>query len=195
MALEDILNRIKLDAQQSAQMIKDEANNQFAKIIAQAQEKAEQTKQVLLERVHHSAEEEKRQIMAIARLELRKQLLQEKQQQIETAFVNALEYLRDLDENEYGAFMKQLLLDAVQTREETIISVGSKRQQIINNVVQDVNVQTNGSLVISHEVRIGSGGFILQWGKKEMNYSFEAMLHQIKEEITNDVANILFQGK
>lgn len=58
MALEDILNRIQLDAQQSAQLIKDEASKQSAKIIAQAQEKAEQTKQDLLKRVQHSAEEE-----------------------------------------------------------------------------------------------------------------------------------------
>ncbi|MFH1096149.1 MAG: V-type ATP synthase subunit E [Candidatus Desantisbacteria bacterium] len=195
MALEDILNRIQLDAQQSAQLIKDEASKQSAKIIAQAQEKAEQTKQDLLKRVQHSAEEEKRQIMAIARLELRKQLLSKKQRQIETAFVNSLEYLRNLNDDEYGVFMKQLLLDAVQTREETVILVGSKRQQIINEVVQDINTQINGSLVISQEVRTGSGGFILQWGKKEMNYSFEAMLHQIKEEITYDVASILFQGK
>lgn len=133
--------------------------------------------------------------MAIARLELRKQLLSKKQRQIETAFVNSLEYLRNLNDDEYGVFMKQLLLDAVQTREETVILVGSKRQQIINEVVQDINTQINGSLVISQEVRTGSGGFILQWGKKEMNYSFEAMLHQIKEEITYDVASILFQGK
>ncbi|MBI4777349.1 hypothetical protein HY792_00265 [Candidatus Desantisbacteria bacterium] len=194
MALEDILHRIQKEAQQTVESIMAEAAKQTESIVAEAQKQADESRQNLWEGIKHQVEEERKRKLTMNRLECRKQLLQEKEIQIGNAFSGALDYLTSLSDTDYRYLVNKLLLSAVKPDDDKIavVCVNKERQQLINKVLQEVNAKIGSNLQLSSQEAAIKGGFILQYKKQELNCSFEAMLHNIREEITHDVAEILF---
>lgn len=195
MALEDILHRIQKEAQQTVESIMTEAVRQAEFIAAEAQKQIDETKQRLWEEIKQRVEEEKQRKLTVARLECQKQLLQEKEVQIENAFSNALNYLTSLSDTDYRYLVNKLLLSAVKPDEDTavVVCVNKERHQLINEVLQEMNAKIGSNLHLSSQDVSIKGGFILQYKRQELNCSFEAMLHHIREEITHDAAEILFR--
>ncbi|MFH1861132.1 MAG: V-type ATP synthase subunit E family protein [bacterium] len=199
MALEDILHRIQKEAQQAAGSITAEADKQAESIIVEAQQQADKLKQKLWEKIRKQIEEKKQQKLTMVRLECRKQFLQEKESQIENAFSNAMDYLTSLNDTDYLDLVNKLLLSAVKPNEDeaahlaAAVCVNKERRQLIDEVLKGVNAKIGSSLHLSPQDASIKGGFILQYERHELNYSFEAMLHHVREDITRDVAEILFQ--
>lgn len=198
MAFEDILHRIQKETQQTIDSIITEATKQAESIIVEAQKQAEEISQRLWEGVKQQVEEEKQRKLTMNRLECQKQLLQEKEIQINNAFSNALDYLTSLNDTDYRYLVKKLLLSAIKPDEdkavdqETVVYANKERHQLINEVLKEVNAKIGSNLHLSTQDAPIRGGFILQHKKQELNCSFEAILHHIQEEITHDVAKILF---
>ncbi len=199
MALEDILHRIQKEAQKSVETIIAEADKQVESIIAEAQKEAEETSQRLWKGITQRVEEEKQRKLTMARLQCQKQLLQEKETQIENAFSNAMDYLINLDNSDYRCLVNKLLSAAVKPDEDksslmtAVVVANKERQQLINEILQEINARIGSNLHLSSQEASIKGGFILQHKRQELNCSFEAILHHIREEITHDVAGILFQ--
>ncbi|MDI6781497.1 MAG: V-type ATP synthase subunit E [bacterium] len=201
MALEDILHRIQKEAQQTVELVMTEAAKQVESIVAEAQKQTDKTKQRLWEGIKQRVEEEKQRKITMARLECQKQLLQEKEAQIENAFSNVLDYLTNLDDNGYRYLVNRLLLAAVKPDEgkavplTAVVVTNKERHQLINDVLREVNAKIGSNLHLSSQDAPIKGGFILQYKRQELNCSFEAILQHIREEITHDVAGILFKVK
>ncbi|MBU0701402.1 hypothetical protein KKE26_08955 [bacterium] len=193
MALEDILNRIQKEAQQTVESIMTEASKQAESIVAEAQKQACEMKQRLWKEIQQQIEGEKQRKFTIVRLECQKQLLQEKEVQIKNAFSNALNYLANLNDADYKHLMNKLLLSAVKPNEESVVCVNKEKHQLINDILKEINAKIGSSLHLSSQDASIRGGFILQHKRQELNCSFEAMLHHVQEEITYDVAGILFR--
>jgi vacuolar-type H+-ATPase subunit E/Vma4 len=194
MALEDILHRIQKEAQQTVESVMAEAVEQEESIAVEAQKQAAELSQKLWEGIKQKVEEERNRKLTMVRLECQKQLLREKEMQIENAFSGALNYLINLDDSDYRHLMNNLLLSAVKLNENktAVVCVNKERHQLINEVLQGMNAKIGSNLNLSSQDVSIKGGFILQYKRQELNCSFEAMLHHIREEITHNVAEILF---
>ena len=91
MSLEKILERIEREAQSEVDRIKSRASASADEILEKAKAEAEALKAQILEDARIEAEQRKERIISTANLDLRKALLAEKQNAIDTAFREAAE--------------------------------------------------------------------------------------------------------
>ncbi|MBL7074645.1 V-type ATP synthase subunit E [candidate division KSB1 bacterium] len=195
MALDDIINKIKGDAQVEAQKIMERASLEAEEIREKARRQAEELKAEMLAKAKRLAEEEGERVLTLASLEFRKALLREKQSKIDEAFRQAQDRLVKLERKEYQDLMKNLLMEAVESGEEGIVVSTTHRGMWTDQFLKGVNRmlgQGSGRLKLSGETGDFSGGFILRRGRTEINYSFEAIFKTIREDLEPEVAKILF---
>lgn len=193
MALEDIIKRIKDDARAEVARIEEDARHQRQEILEKARQEAEGFEQKLMEEVRKKAAQQRERVISMARLELRKTLLQKKQEGIEEAFSRATKKLMNLKREDYLALLKRLLLRATESGDEEIIVSESHRSMVSDDFLSQVNKEIGGGkLRLSKESREMGGGFILRKGRREINYSLEMILKDLKDELEPEVARILF---
>jgi V/A-type H+-transporting ATPase subunit E len=198
MSLEKILSRINSDAQREADSIIDRANSNAKDVIRKAEEEAKILQEDLLKRAEAEAAQRKERILAMAVLDFRKRILDEKQRAIDAVFQAAIETLCQLDDDEYRALMKRMLLSGVQTGEEEIILSQRDKTRLTQSFLDELNeeLQNNGkkgSLTISQEIREMSGGFVLRRTDIELNSSFESLFESSRDELESEVGRLLFE--
>ncbi|NOX97770.1 MAG: hypothetical protein GXO98_06920 [Nitrospirae bacterium] len=196
MAFEDILKRIKEDGGKEAEQIKKEAEGEAEKILQEAGKEAVSLKEKILHAARDSIRDERKRILTMANLEVRKKLLERKQNLIEEAFRKASNHLEHLPEEEYRKAIKKMLLETVESGEEEVII--SPEEKLINSAfLEEVNEELSskgrpGKLKLSSERREFQGGFILKAGRIEINNTFTSLFQEKREELESEVAGILF---
>lgn len=196
MAFEDIINRILEDTKQKTTAIIAEANAKAGTMLTEAQRRTDELKKELLSRAQQRANEEELRIVTLARLDLRKDLLKKKQDQIDAAFDQAYDYLLHLKDDEYKKFIKSLLLTCIETGDEVVIPPVNGRLVLTRKIVDEINKELKGkkgNVTLSSERRDISGGFIVRRGKQEINYSLDAIIHTLREKLEPQVVRILFE--
>jgi V/A-type H+-transporting ATPase subunit E len=196
MAFEDILKRIREDGGKESGRIRKEAAGEAEKILREAKKEAVSLKERMLHTARASIRDEKKRILTMANLEVRKKLLERKQVLIEEAFRKASNHLGHLPEEEYRRTMKKMLLETVESGEEEVII--APEEKLINpaflNAVNEELSSTGrpGKLKLSSERREGKGGFVLRAGRKEVNNTFDSLFKEKREDLESEVAGILF---
>jgi V/A-type H+-transporting ATPase subunit E len=195
---ERICRRIEADARAKAEKISAEAAKKADIILSEAEKEAEKRREQILERAQKEAEEQKRRILGIARLDARKQMLAAKQELIKEALQQALEALMNLDEQDYFAVIKKMLLASIKTGEEVVILSPRDKARIPKNFWKEIQGELAAAghkdkLLISKETFEISGGFILRSGGVEINNSFDSLLEMYRDELEMEAAAILFQ--
>lgn len=198
MSLEKILERIAGDAQKEIDRITERATSNAEKTIQEAEKEAEILKAESLQRAKEEAAQRKERMIAMARLDFRKRILGEKQRAIDTVFQEAIEKLCNLEEDEYRALMKRMLLSGVQTGEEEVILAQRDKTKLTSSFIDELNEELRnnekkGNLTISEETREISGGFILRGGDIELNSTFESLLESSRDELESEVGQLLFK--
>ena len=198
MSLEKILARIANDAQKEVDRIIERATSNAEGIIEKAEEEAEILKAELLQRTEEEAAQRKERMVAMARLDFRKRILDEKQRAIDAVFQKAIETLCKLEDDEYRALMKRMLLSGVQTGEEEIILSQRDKTRLTQSFLDELNEELRnngkkGNLTISKETRGMSGGFILRRGDIELNSTFESLFGSSRDELESEVGRLLFE--
>jgi len=197
MSLEKILERIEQDAQNEADKIKSRASANADEIIKKAEAEAEELKAQALEDAKDEAEQRKERIIATARLDLRKELLAEKQNAIDIAFREAIESLVNMDDGKYREIMQDMILPNVQTGEEEIVLSDRDKTRLGESFLKEINKQLSksggkGNLTISPDSYNILGGFVLRRGKIELNSSFESLFKSSRYDLETEVSKILF---
>ncbi len=197
MSLEKILERIEREAQSEADHIKSRAAAATDEILKTAQAEAEVLKAQALEKAGSDAEQRKERIISTANLDLRKALLAERQDAIDTAFREAVESLLNMDDAEYQKIMRDMILASVQTGEEEVIFSERDRADLGDEFLAEVNQQLlesgkTGKLTLYQDTYNMFGGFVLRRGKIELNSTFETLFKSSREELESDVSKILF---
>jgi len=196
MALEDIIKKILRDAKQQADEIKQQAQEEARRILEEARNKADRMREQMLAIAQRHAQQEEDRILTLAKLELRKRVLQEKQTRINEAFERARTRLLNMNKEDYKEFIKRLLTAAVETGDEEVIAPPQYREILTPQFLKEVNRalgKGSGSLRLSPETRNISGGIILRQGRREVNCSLEALFKIAREEMEPEIARILFQ--
>jgi len=197
MSLEKILERIERDAQNEVDRIKSRSSAAADEIIKKAQAEAEKLKAQALEDARNEAEQRKQRIISTARLDLRKELLAEKQKAIDAAFRGAVESLINMETAEYRRVIEDMILPNVQTGDEEIILSEQDKARLGEDLLEEINRQLNengkkGNLTISQDTYNMLGGFVLRRGKIELNSSFESLLKSSRDDLESEVSKILF---
>ncbi|UCE05898.1 MAG: hypothetical protein JSW07_20285 [bacterium] len=193
MAFDDIIKRIQKDAKKEANEIEQAAREQAEQILAEAQKKADQLHQELRAKAEQRAAQEESRIITLANLELRKQLLQERQNHIDVVFKRAFDSLANLKDQEYKNFIKNLLSSVIETGEEVVIPPADGRFELTKQVIDDLNKEKKLKLKLADEKKNIEAGFILQRGKQEINCSLKAIINNLRDGLEPEVAQILFQ--
>ena len=197
MSLEKILERIKADAQGEADNIRNRASASAEEITKKAQADAEKLKAEALESAKITAEQHKERIISTAQLDLRKQLLAEKQKAIDSAFQEAMNNIINMDDAQYREFLKKMIVPSVQTGSEEIILCERDKARLGKSFLKELNREISsgggsGNLTISQDTYDMLGGFVLRRGKIEINGSLESIFGSSRDDLETEVAKILF---
>ena len=193
MAVQDILKKIKADAEASASEIVAEGKAAGEMVLTDARKDINAQKEKLMAHARQRADEERNRIITLARLAARRELLTEKQALIDRVFDETRKSVLAMDAGEYRKLMRGFLEANADTgNEEVIIDANEKRidQAFLDEVSRSLG-KGNG-LKLAGERRPIAGGFILHEGNVETNCTLDTILGDVRERVETDVAVILF---
>ena len=196
--IEKITARILSESQCAVDAVKQEAAARCAEIAAAGDAAAKEEYWKLLKKGTEDAEKRGERLDSVAQLEAKKQILGAKQQLISEVFELAAEKLIAMPEEENVAFLAALAVRASRTGAEEVIFTAETRDKIGAQVVEKANsiISASGKkaeLKLSGESREMRGGLILRDGSIEMNCSLDALIDGVKNDVTGQVAEILFE--
>jgi V/A-type H+-transporting ATPase subunit E len=192
MAVEDILKKIRADAEDAAGRIVAEGKAAADEVTAEARGRIDAQAERLRAKARQRADEEKNRIVTLARLSGRRELLSEKQRLIDRVFAETRESILGMGRDEYRRLIRAFLRDAGDDEDaEVVVDVGEKRidQAFLDEVTRELG---GGRLKLSGERREIGGGFILLSGRTETNCTLETILRDAREKLETEVASILF---
>ena len=190
--IENICQAIRADAETRAQELLAQADAEANSIRAEFAERARAESEQAQKRGKAAAAEREERLHGVAQLELRKQELQVKQELIEEAFENAEKQLAELSGAEAVEFLAALAAKNAVRGDEEIILCRRDRDAYGAQVVEAANRLCSGHLTLSAESREFRGGVILRSGDTELNATLEAIIRMAREELSGQVAELLF---
>lgn len=195
---EKITERILQEADAAAAAIQTEAQTEATGILNQTKAEAQQARETILAKAEAKARETAQRMLTVAGLESRKAILEAKQDQISRAFEGALARLDALTAADYQRIIRPLLLESVQTGEESVIISPRDVDRITPEFIHTVNNELvrqgkAGKLSLADEQAETGGGFILSAGEVKINHSFLSVIKMMRDELEPEVAEILFR--
>lgn len=143
----------------------------------------------------NAAKDKKERMLAMGRMDVRKELGRAKVALVDEVFEKAREKVRNLSDDEYRELMSSLMLKAVETGDEEVV-VGKDEKRIDDKFIKQVNRQLGsgfkGNLRFSQERADILGGFILRRNNIQVNASIEVLVNSMREELESEVVKELF---
>jgi len=195
MAIEDIIKKIEEDASAEAETLRANASAEADAILEKAKRRVEKLREEETRKAEEDAKEHARRIETLAGLELRKEILKEKRDLIQTVFAKAEEQIANLPPAEHRAFLKPIIINAVESGNEEIVVSAKHRDAFSSEFIRELNDELgskNGRLRLGAESGDFSGGFILREGKKETNLTLKSLIASERDRLEPRVAEILF---
>lgn len=193
MSIENITQKILAEANEAAKAIIEKAEIQGSEIIDEAKNKADEMLKNELAKSENDAEILKQRKVSAAQLQAKKMLLSAKQESINKSFQQAHNKLTQLPEEKYVNFIIEEIMKSSVSEGELILNEKDKKN-IGEKIVKLISekIKTN-KIVLSDKTIDASGGFVLKSGNIEINSTFETIINSIKEELTFEVANVIFK--
>ncbi len=195
MALEDITKRILDDAKKEAEEIVKEADSKFKQALKEEKQNLKEQEEKGQIRAKNEANEEVKRRIALARLEARNKVLQEKQELLEKAYDKALKKVKNLSKNKYKETIKKVITEKYIPEVDLIILsqdlVGRDKEKFMQELNKSLEKKGKG-LSLADEIIPDRAGFILKGKEVEINCTWEVMIKSIKEENSKTVYQLLF---
>lgn len=193
MSIEKITSKILSDAENQSKILLDDAKSQADGIIAEATQKADE----IVEKAQQNGAEEKKKLIsrrkAVADIDGRKIVLQEKQQLIGECFDKAIEKITSMKKEDYLEFIVASVKNTGVIEGELILNQ-KDRDSVGMDLIGKLNSKMPGSkFTLSEEMRNIRGGFLLRNGSVYINGTIESLINEAKEELVGEVAKSLFQ--
>jgi V/A-type H+-transporting ATPase subunit E len=200
MSLEKIIERIAQDSLSQANEITGQAKHNAAAILSKARAEAAALVKNRIEKAQREADNLAQREKAITQLEMRKKVLASKQEVISAIYKNVAEKIAALPDKEYVLFIKNQVLNAVETGKEQIIFSAAETDRLGPKIVQEINQELKskkrpGELTLGPVSKQLTQGFLLQQGSVVLNYTLDSILARRREETELLVAEILFKEK
>ena len=185
MTAENIIQKIKTDAEQQANTIRAKAEQQATKITTDATTQAKKRAQEVYNNGIQQADNQKKILISQAHQQAKRKEMNAKEDIINTCFDNALDRLTNLDENEY----KQLVKHFIEQGKKQIPGKFSMRtsNDIDEQIAKERNISVTGETN-------AAGGIILVSENESItvDYTFEGILKRERQRIRVMVGKLLF---
>ena len=191
--IEKITARIETDAKGEIAEILREGEAKAAKIRSDYQAQADAAAKAAEAAGKEAARRQAERLEGAAQMEAKKMILAAKQSCLDAAFDKARQRLLDLPDGQYSDLLAKIAAKASRTGGEEIILSARDHKRVGAKVVEKANfILGTGKLTLAGETREMDGGLILRDGQVEVNCAFETQLRVLREDMTAEVAAILF---
>ena len=190
--IEKITQRIASDAQAEVDRILGDARDEAGRIAANYRAQADAEAAELAAKNEKAAAEREERLVSAAQMEARKVQLAAKQEMVEKAYIQALDKLCALPEEQYVAILADLLVKASSNGKEEAVFSPEDRERVGEAAVAKANELSGKQLRLSEETQPIRGGFILKDKNVEVNCTFETLVRLKKAETAGAVAQKLF---
>ena len=190
--IEKITQRIASDAQAEVDRILGDARDEAGRIAANYRAQADAEAAELAAKNEKAAAEREERLVSAAQMEARKVLLAAKQEMVEKAYIQALDKLCAMPEEQYVAVLAGLLVKASSNGKEEAVFSPEDRERVGEAAVAKANELSGKQLRLSEETQPIRGGFILKDKNVEVNCTFETLVRLQKAETAGAVAQKLF---
>jgi V/A-type H+/Na+-transporting ATPase subunit E len=198
MSIKDIKDKILESATQEKNKIIEEANNNLKIFKENAQNEINYIKNNIMDRYEQEAELAEKKIITEAKLESKKEILSEKQAIIEDIFREVENKIKELYNEKYINFMEKLILDNVETGDETLYLGKNERKEINQDFINNINKKLKskgkkGELKIAKKTLSIKGGIVLGTEEIRKNASLDVIFDDIRDNIETKLNHFLFQ--
>lgn len=190
--IEKITQRIASDAQAEVDRILGDARDEAGRIAANYRAQADAEAAELAAKNEKAAAEREERLVSAAQMEARKVQLAAKQEMVEKSYIQALDKLCALPEEQYVAILADLLVKASSNGKEEAVFSPEDRERVGEAAVAKANELSGKQLRLSEETQPIRGGFILKDKNVEVNCTFETLVRLQKAETAGAVAQKLF---
>ena len=190
--IEKITQRIASDAQAEVDRILGDARDEAGRIAANYRAQADAEAAELAAKNEKAAVEREERLVSAAQMEARKVQLAAKQEMVEKSYIQALDKLCALPEEQYVAILADLLVKASSNGKEEAVFSPEDRERVGEAAVAKANELSGKQLRLSEETQPIRGGFILKDKNVEVNCTFETLVRLQKAETAGAVAQKLF---
>ena len=190
--IEKITQRIESDAQAEIDRILGEARDEAARITASYRAQADAEARDLEAKNERAAAEQEERLVNAAQMKARKVQLAAKQEMVEKAYIQALDKLCAMPQEQYVAVLANLLVEASSNGREEAVFSKEDREQVGKAAVEKANQISGKQLRLSEETQPIRGGFILKDKNVEVNCTFETLVRLQKAETAGAVVKTLF---
>ena len=190
--IEKITQRIASEAQAEIDRILGDARDEADRIAESYRAQADGEAAELNARNEKNAAEREERLVSAAQMEARKVLLAAKQEMVEKAYIQALDKLCAMPEEQYVAVLAGLLVKASSNGKEEAVFSKEDREQAGKAAVEKANQLSGKQLRLSEETQPIRGGFILKDKNVEVNCTFETLVRLQKAETAGAVVKKLF---
>ena len=188
---EKIIAHIEADAKAQADVILAEAREKCAAVKAKYDEQAARLYSDRIRDGVKFCQDQEDSALRISRMEARKSVLAVKQEMVEKSFDLATKQIVSLPDDQYVAFLADLVKKAGPAGDEEIILNAADRARIGEALVKAVNAG-GAKMKLSKETRDLIGGLILRRGSIETNCSVELLVELCRGELSAKLADVLF---
>lgn len=186
MGVDNILEKITLDASASAESIVSAAKTEALGIVEEAKKKAADAYSRSIEDAEKEAIESINHIKSMAALESRKMQLAAKREVIDEVFMSAAERFRKLPESRYSAFLAAMANSASENGMLYFSETDAKFAEAVRPLLK-------GELKIAkNSVRTLQSGFVIKNGNIQINCSVEGLLEDRRSELEPVAVRKLF---
>ena len=192
--INNLTSKIIKDAEDEKEIIIQTAEKEKNKILSKKQVEASTAEKIIIEKAEREAVSRKERIISSAKLQARNEKLQAMQEVIREIFESSIETLCNLSEDEFKVFVTESILNSDIVGEQNIILNDSSKKIINKTFLAGINKElgSKANVILSEETRNFKGGFILEKDGIEINNTFEALVNSLKDDLSIDVAIMLF---
>lgn len=192
-----ISDRILEDARAEADRIIEDAKERARSLIDERMKQAEKESKGIIKESKARAEERRQRLLAMAGLEMRKEILLVKQEIIASIMEKVKETIMTMPKDEYRGMISSMLLDSAQGNEEVFFS-SVDQERLDTGLIDEVNHLLKGrgkegGLRLSPTRGDFTGGFILKSQGMEINNTFDSILRMGRDKMESSLAGILFR--
>jgi V/A-type H+-transporting ATPase subunit E len=191
-----LTNKIIEDANATASRLIAEAKAKETEVVSGKVDEAEVEKKMIISKAESEAKIKAERIVSNAHLQVRNMRLTSKGEALDKVFSTAAEKLIQLPSDKVSSFIKNSILSLEVKGDEEIV-VGENNTAVTPEFISELNKELNakgkiGNLKLSSVKRNIGGGFILIKSGVEINFTFEALIKVLRDELEAEVASTLF---
>lgn len=192
--LNNLTSKILKDAEDKKAVILSDAEGEKNKILSKRAGEASVEEKSILERAEREAASRKERIISGAELHARNEKLEAKQKVIKEVFETSVKELSNCSADDLKGFVKEVILNTKIEGTQNLILNEAGKKAIDEAFVAEINeaLGKKATIKLSDETGKFEGGFILEQNGIEINNTFEALVSSLRDDLSLEVARVLF---